>query len=72
MAEGNYSQALGFYEQALSVENPPNEQQLRRNEMIACEQMLDFEKAREKMVSYLKEYPEDEEAQREYVFLQTR
>ena len=72
MAEGNYSQALGFYEQALSVENPPNEQQLRRNEMIACEQMLDFEKAREKMVSYLKDYPEDEEAQREYVFLQTR
>ncbi|EOS26264.1 hypothetical protein C806_00999 [Lachnospiraceae bacterium 3-1] len=72
MSEGNYSQALGFYEQALSVENPPNEQQLRRNEIIACEQMLDFEKAREKMLAYLKDYPEDEEAQREYVFLQTR
>lgn len=72
MSEGNYSQALGFYEQALSVENPSNEQQLRRNEIIACEQMLDFEKAREKMLAYLKDYPEDEEAQREYVFLQTR
>lgn len=72
MEAGNYSQALGFYGQALSVENPPNEQQLRRNEIIACEQMLDFEAAREKMVSYLKDYPEDEEAQREYVFLQTR
>lgn len=72
MEAGNYSQALDFYQQALSVENPPNEQQIRRNEIIACEQMLDFEGAREKMLAYLKDYPEDEQAQREYVFLQTR
>lgn len=72
MEAGNYSQALEFYQQALSVENPPKEQQLRRNEIIACERMQDFEAAREKMLAYLKDYPEDEEAQKEYTFLQTR
>ncbi len=72
METGNYSQALAFYEKALTVEGLPEEQRLRRNEIIACEQMLDFEAAREKMVTYLKDYPDDEKAQREYVFLQTR
>lgn len=72
MREGKYKEALGFYQQALSVENPPNEQQLRRNEIIACEQMLDFEAAREKMVAYRKDFPEDKDAEREYIFLQTR
>lgn len=72
MEAKNYSQALEFYQQALSVKNPPNEQQLRRNEIIACEQMLDFEAAKEKMVAYRKDFPEDTDAEREYIFLQTR
>lgn len=72
MQAGNYEEALGFYQQALSVENLPNEQQLRRNEIIACEQMLDFEAAKEKMVAYRKDFPEDADAEREYIFLQTR
>ncbi len=72
MEAKNYSQALEFYQQALSVKNPPNEQQLRRNEIIACEQMQDYEGAREKALAYIKDYPEDEEAQKEYTFLQTR
>ncbi len=72
MREGKYKEALGFYQQALTVENLPNEQQLRRNEIIACEQMLDFEAAREKMVAYRKDFPEDKDAEREYIFLQTR
>ena len=72
MREGKYKEALGFYQKALTVENLPNEQQLRRNEIIACEQMLDFEAAREKMVAYRKDFPEDKDAEREYIFLQTR
>lgn len=72
MEAANYSQALAFYDKALTVEGLAEEQRLRRNEIIACEQMLDFESAREKMVSYLKDYPDDAQAQREYVFLQTR
>ena len=72
MQAGNYKEALGFYQQALSVESPPNEQQLRRNEIIACAQMLDFEAAKEKMVAYRKDFPEDADAEREYIFLQTR
>lgn len=67
-----YKQALEFFQQALALEHPDNEQQLRRNEIIACEYLLDFASAKEKMAAYLEDYPEDEEAQREYVFLQTR
>lgn len=72
MEAGNYSQAVEFYQQALKAGEPSNEQQIRRNEIIAYEQMLDFAAAREKMESYIEDYPEDEEAKREYVFLQTR
>lgn len=68
----NYSQALDFFQQALALENPENQQQLRRNEIVAYEYLLDFATAKEKMAAYLEDYPEDEEAQREYVFLQTR
>ena len=72
MQEGNYSQALMFFQSALEVEEPVNEQELRRNEIIALEYQLEFEKAREKMASYITDYPEDEAALREYEFLQTR
>lgn len=72
MEAENYSQAVEFYQQALKAGKPSNEQQIRRNEIIAYEQMLDFAKAREKMESYMEDYPEDEEAKREYIFLETR
>ena len=72
LEEGNYQQALEFFQQALAAEQVVNEQQLRRNEIIAYEQLHDFASAKEKMESYMKDYPEDEEAQREFVFLQTR
>lgn len=72
LAEGNYKQALEFFQQALETEHPENEQQLRRNEIIACEYLLDFAAAKEKMKAYIEDYPEDEKAQREYTFLQTR
>ena len=49
-----------------------NEKNLRRNEIICYENLLDFANAKEKMASYAKDYPEDEEAQRENQFLQTR
>lgn len=69
---GDYQKALEFFQQALATEKPENEKKLRRNEIICYENLLDFASAKEKMASYVEDYPEDEEAQRENVFLQTR
>lgn len=72
MKEGDYAQALVFFTTALQNENPANEQELRRNEIAALEYSLDFAGAKEKMESYLKDYPKDEAAVREYEFLKSR
>ncbi len=47
-------------------------QSLRFNEIVAYERLGDFEKAATLIESYLKQYPEDTEAQREAIFLRTR
>ena len=47
-------------------------QELLGNEIAVYEWKGDFETAKLKMESYLERYPEDEKAQREYLFLQTR
>lgn len=69
---GKYQEALELFQQALKADDKENEQNLRRNEIICYENLLDFANAKEKMASYVKDYPEDEEAQRENTFLQTR
>ncbi|NBH13382.1 tetratricopeptide repeat protein [Lachnospiraceae bacterium] len=72
MEARNYQKALEMYQTALKEDNLENEKQLRRNEIICYENLLDFASAKEKMASYLKDFPEDEKAQRENIFLQTR
>lgn len=72
LSEGSYDQALTFFQKALEQESPVNEQELRRNEIIALEYLQDFAQAREKMTEYLADYPDDEAAAREYEFLQSR
>ena len=67
-----YEQALSFFQKALEADGEGHQQRLRRNEVIAYEKMSDFATAREKMEAYIEDYPEDEEALREYGFLQTR
>lgn len=69
---GKYKKALELFQQALEAGSPEDEKKLRRNEIICYENLLDFAEAKKKMASYAKDYPEDEEAQREYLFLQTR
>ena len=68
----NYQKALEFFQQALNSEKPENERQLRRNEIICYENLSDFATAKQKMAEYLEDYPDDEKAQRENIFLQTR
>ncbi len=72
MEAGKYQSALELFQQALEAGSPENEKNLRRNEIICYENIHDFAKAKEKIASYVKDYPEDEEAQREQQFLQTR
>lgn len=70
--DGNYEDALKYFELGLKVKNAENKQELMKNQIAAYEYMGDFESAKEKMKSYLKEYPNDESAVRENMFLKTR
>lgn len=72
LEEGKYDEALTYIQMALASEDVSNEQELRKNEILAYEYKKDFASAKEKMQSYVVDYPEDAEAQREYQFLQTR
>lgn len=47
-------------------------QYMKFQQIVALEKMGEFQEAKEKMVQYLTEYPDDEKAQRESEFLQTR
>lgn len=72
MNKGNYSQALSYFTLALEMEDISNKQILMKNTIAAYEKTGDFESAKTLMEEYVKEYPEDDDAQREYEFLETR
>ena len=72
MEKADYADACAYYQKGLQTMNPVNEQLLRRGEIAALEQMYEFEQAKEKMAQYVLDYPEDEQAAREYLFLKTR
>lgn len=68
----DYAKAASYLELALETEAPANAQSLRRKLIQAYENSGNFTSAKEQMESYVKDYPEDEEAVRENSFLQTR
>ena len=72
MEKKDYVEACAYYQKGLQTTNPVNEQLLRRGEIAALEQLYNFEEAKTKMAQYVLDYPEDEEAAREYLFLKTR
>ena len=72
MENGNYEQALAFYQQGLEKDTVTNEQELRKGEIIALEYAGRFAEAEQKMQEYLTLYPKDKDALREEVFLKTR
>ena len=72
MDKENYDKAISYLEMALKIKDPENEQSLKQNLILAYEYSGDFASAKKEMESYLKDYPKDEKAQREYEFLQTR
>lgn len=72
MKEGEYKEALTYFQDGLKEEAPEEEQELSKNEIIALEQLQEFSQAKEKMEAYLEKYPDDQEAAREYEFLKSR
>ena len=69
---GDYENALLSFEAGLAVEGNSYKQELSYNRVVAYENLGDFASAKKYMEEYLKLYPDDEVAQREYEFLQTR
>ena len=72
MEKEDYADACAYYQKGLQTSNPSNEQLLSRGEIAALEQLYEFEQAKEKLAQYVLDYPEDEQAAREYLFLKTR
>ena len=67
-----YEEALKAFQAGLKCEDTSLHQSLRYNEAIAYEFLADFDTAKKLMAAYLKDYPNDETAKREYEFLKTR
>ena len=72
MQMGEYELALSSFQYAMNIEGNEMMQSLKFNEIVAYEYLEDFKTAAALMNDYLKSYPDDEEAQREYKFLKTR
>lgn len=69
---GLYQEALGAFQAGMNIENNEMLQTLKFNEIITYEYLGEFKQASVLMDNYLKTYPDDETAAREFVFLQTR
>lgn len=72
MADGDYGDAIVYYNAGLEMDSVPNKQNLLRSLIAAHERNGDFAAAKKAAAEYVKLYPTDEEMSREYTFLQTR
>ncbi|MBP5325117.1 MAG: tetratricopeptide repeat protein [Pseudobutyrivibrio sp.] len=72
MANGNYENALGYYEAGLSLESIDNMPDLMKGQVSALEHLGRFTEACDALTQYLESYPNDEVAKKELIFLQTR
>ncbi|MBP3736178.1 MAG: tetratricopeptide repeat protein [Lachnospiraceae bacterium] len=68
----NYQDALRAFEQGKLTEDAQVLQDLSYNEIVAHEFLGEWKKASLLMETYLQNYPNDETAKREYIFLKTR
>ncbi len=69
---GDYAGARDAFSTAKSLGNTGIDQILAFNEIVASEYTGDFQTAKNLMESYLKKYPDDQEAIRENIFLSSR
>jgi len=61
MQDGNYKNALTYFNSGLELEKVPNKQNLMKSAIAAYEYSGDFDSAKKMMKEYLKAYPDDEE-----------
>ncbi len=72
LKRGEYQKALDAFQAGMKVENNEIQQSLSYNEIVAYEYLGEFTRAKVLMETYLQNYPDDANAQREYTFLSTR
>jgi len=72
MTRGDYQSALEAFQAGMRLENTTMMQTLSFNEIVAYEHLGEYKQAFVLMENYLKNYPDDEQARREYQFLSTR
>lgn len=72
MKQAEYTLALEAFQNAMKIENNGMMQTLQFNEIIAYEYLGEYTQAAVLLDNYLKTYPDDEVAKREYEFLSTR
>lgn len=72
MTRGEYQSALNAFQAGMQLKDASMMQTLSFNEIVAYEHLGDFRQALVLMENYLKNYPDDNQAKREYQFLSTR
>ncbi|MBO5166336.1 MAG: tetratricopeptide repeat protein [Lachnospiraceae bacterium] len=72
MKQAEYARALEAFQNAMQIPDNGMMQTLQFNEIIAYEYLGEYTQATVLLDNYLKTYPDDEAAQREYGFLSTR
>lgn len=72
MGREDYETAKTYLEAAAAMPDATELQVIRKNTIICYENLGDFAKAKELMDSYVTDYPDDEDAKRDYTFLKTR
>lgn len=72
LAGEDYQAALEAFGAGLAIENNAFIQSLSYNQIVAYEYLGNFDTAKTLMQQYIADYPDDEKAQREYLFLKSR
>ncbi len=70
--QSDYEQALAYFEQGLAGASLTNKRDLWAGKIKALEFSGDFKAAKKEISAYRKDYPADELAKREHIFLKTR
>ncbi len=72
LEKGDYAKAISYLEQGLSQEDVADRRAMMKNLVISYERSGDYSSAWSVMEEYVGLFPEDEAAQREYIFLKNR
>lgn len=74
MQLGYYSQSIEWFEKGITLEGAEGDivREMEFNQIVSYEKLEEWDKAREKLNVYIGKYPDDEQASKEALFLETR